>query len=86
VLDHSCQFQHKPAADRADPAGGGSLTGQKPQGQLMQPQARTEVARRGHDKVIWWISDPERTLQLLKLSLPKGNAKLVAVLLASLLQ
>lgn len=52
----------------------------------MQPQARTEVARRGHDKVIWWISDPERTLQLLKLSLPKGNVKLVAVLLASLLQ
>lgn len=72
-----------PTPDRTDRAAEGSVRGQKPQDQLIQPQSWRVVARRGHlaDGVI-----QRKFLILLKPSLPNGNAKRVAILLASLLQ
>lgn len=62
---------------------GGSIRGQKPQDQLIQPQSWTVVARKRHlvDRVIH-----RKFVDFLKLSLSNGNAKPVAILLASLLQ
>lgn len=66
--------------DRADPAGGGPIRGQNP---LIQPQNWAVVAKGGHgvDKMI-----QRKFLSFLKPSLPNGNAKRVAILLASVLQ
>lgn len=46
---------HTPGADRTDPAGGGSVRGQRAQDQLVQPQSWTVVASGGHGQGIWWI-------------------------------
>lgn len=69
--------------DRADPAGGGPIRGQKPQNQLIRPQNWAVAAKGGHgvDRVI-----QRKFLSFLKSSLPNGNAKRVAILLASVLQ
>lgn len=68
--------------NRADPTGG-LIRGQKPQNQLIQPQNWAVVAKGGHgvDTVI-----QRKFFSFLKPSLPNGNAKRVAILLASVLQ
>lgn len=70
-------------SDGADPAGEGPIRGQKPQNQLIQPQNWAVVAKGGNgvDRVI-----QRKFLSFLKPSLPNGNAKRVAILLASVLQ